>query len=902
MKKNISINLQGIIFHIEEDGYEVLSRYLAEVKAHFANYRGHEDIVADIEGRIAELFAARLSPMQQVIGLDAVEAMMAKMGRVNDFSTDDLDAEDVEVVGASSTSAFGSEGAAFGTEDATSRKAPFGSEGAFETGANASAAAATAATEPKRLYRDMAHRKVAGVAAGIAQYFAINPVWVRLGWIVLVFLLPGVLGGFNFHDGDNHFSFGGWAFLAYIILWIVLPKRYDAPAPAEAMLNQGPLAGRKLFRDTGTAKIAGVSAGLAAYLNIDVTLVRVLLLAGLFAGGFTFILYIILWIVLPEAKTVSDKMRMRGDAVTLEGYDSSLRANEFGQGPAMPNRPVGAFVEDAARGLRPLVDFAGSAIRIVAGVLLTVTGFSLLLALAVVLGAGIGFIPNSEDISLGDAPAHVMLNGIPAWGVIAGFLAFGIPALALFLSGLNLLLRRSLLGRTAGLSMLGIWILSIVGVTMAAAHQSRQYQYQSEVEQLERYPAISAPVIMLDARRVERDWDQRVDVRLAAADSGRAVEVLRLLGSKGPSEDEARRNALASIDYTIRTRGDSSLVFDDHFSFLPNAKYRNQDLALTIRLPRDRTFRLSRRFAENLLDDDNFVNNRRPNDPEQYRYRLRGNKLECIGCADADADAENSDEEEDANADGNSSEEGDVSDSNDDNDNGLKLNYGGAPAFDTDMESYGSGRRTFQQTGFNQVEVVGGYRVVVRKGDTFKVEAGGDESILKSLRVSSSSSKLKIRPRNTSFFGGNWGRKDNKVLILIQMPTIEKLDLAGSVQADLGGFDRQERMAIEQAGASHLRLNGSYGTLKIEQAGACRTTATGIADALDLDAAGACELAAANLQARTVTVDLAGMCKARLHVTQSIRGDAVGASQITYSGNPGSSNVDATGPSSVKRL
>ncbi|UOQ77808.1 hypothetical protein MUN84_03875 [Hymenobacter sp. 5516J-16] len=65
MKKNISINLQGMIFHIEEDGYDVLSRYLAEVKAHFSGYRGHEEIVADIESRIAELFAARLSGLSR---------------------------------------------------------------------------------------------------------------------------------------------------------------------------------------------------------------------------------------------------------------------------------------------------------------------------------------------------------------------------------------------------------------------------------------------------------------------------------------------------------------------------------------------------------------------------------------------------------------------------------------------------------------------------------------------------------------------------------------------------------------------------------------------------------------------------------------------------------------------
>ncbi|MBF9237762.1 PspC domain-containing protein [Hymenobacter sp. BT683] len=890
MKKNISINLQGIIFHIEEDGYEVLSRYLAEVKAHFAHYRGHEDIVADIEGRIAEIFSARLSPTQQVIALEDVEAMTAKMGRVSDFAADDLDAEDVEDTATA--------GSTYGT--ATS----FGTQGAYGSAGTATAGAATA-TEPRRLYRDMAHRRIAGVAAGIAQYFAINPVWVRLAWILLVFVLPGMFEVFDNHDHDGHFQFGGWAFLAYIILWIVLPKRYDAPAPNDAMLNQGPLAGRKLFRDTGTAKVAGVAAGLAAYFNIDVTLVRVILLAGLLGGGFTFFLYIILWIVLPEAKTVSDKMRMRGDAVTLEGYDSSLRANEFADGSATTNRPVGAFVEDAARGLRPLVDFVGSAIRIVAGVLLTVGGFSLLLTLAILLGAGIGLIPSSENISLGDAPAHVMLNGIPAWGIIAGFFAFGIPALALFLSGLNLLLRRSLMSRTVGLSMLGLWILSIVGVTMAVAQQSRQYQFDAEVEQLERYPAITTPVIMLDARRVNRDWEQHVDVRLAAADSGRAVEVLRVLGSKGPTEDEARRNALSSIDYSVRTRGDSSLVFDDHFSFLPNAKYRDQELALTIRLPRNRTYRMSSRFAYDMLNDENFVNNKRPENPEQFQYRLRGNKFECIGCSETDLgiSAEDEDNDVDINididSDGSSSDGGDVNDDEGD-DNGLKLNYGGAPAFDTDLESYGSGRRTFQQNGFNQVQVVGGYRVVVRKGDTFKVEAGGDEDVLEDMRVTSSGNTLEIRPRNTSFFSRN--RNENKVLVVIEMPSLEKLDLAGSVQADLGGFDRQDRLSIEQAGASHLRLNGSYGNLKIEQAGACRTTATGSADAVDLDAAGACELAAANLHARTATVDLAGVCKARLHVTESIRGDAVGASQITYSGKPSSSDVDATGPSSVKRL
>ncbi|GAB3844432.1 hypothetical protein GCM10028822_01710 [Hymenobacter terrigena] len=894
MKKNISINLQGIIFHIEEDGFDVLSRYLAEVKAHFANYRGHEDIVADIEGRIAELFSARLSPMQQVISLDDVNAMMAKMGRVSDFAPEADEDDEVTAEEAAASATY----ARPGTSSYTTEPA---------------AATATAATdEPKRLYRDMANRKIAGVAAGIAQYFAVNPLWIRLAFVFGTIFLPA--SNVWMHH-NTRVDFGGWVVLAYIILWILLPKRYDAPAHPEALLNSGPLAGRRLFRDTGTGKIAGVAAGLAAYFNIDVTLVRVIMLAGLFAGGFTFLLYIILWIVLPEAKTVSDKLRMRGDAITLESFDSSARNNAFADGPDTTNRPVGAFVEDAARAMRPAVDFVGSAIRVVAGILLTMTGFGLLLALAIALGASIGLFPNAENMIF----THVLLNGVPTWGLLAGFLALGIPALALLLGGLNLLFRRSLLTRTVGLSLLGLWLLSVVGVTVAAVQQNRNFQYEAEVEQLEQFSKLTTPVVMFDSRHVDRDWEQHVDVNLAAADSGKVVEVLRTLSAKGVNEADARRTALTTIDYTVRPSGDSSLVFDDHFSFLPNSAFRKQELSLTIRLPRDRTFRMSRDFAFNILDDDDFVGNRRPEDPEQHRYRLRGNKLECIGCTDEQLGRNEDGDEDGLHINGNingkdvhvrvdSDDNDDNADSNDDGDDeasssGTTINYGGAPSFDTDMNSYGSARRTFQESGFSRVSVAGGYRVVVRHGDGFKVEAGGNDKALNEMRVEVKGDELQIRPRNSNgFFGGSWGNNQSKVLIRIELPSIERLELAGAVHADFGGFERQEELRVEQAGASHLRLNGSFGTLKLEQAGACRTTATGQADNLDLDAAGACELAGANLKTIDTKVSIAGVCKARLHVTGSLEGDAVGASEVAYSGKPSRVKMDATGPSSIKHL
>ncbi|RYU77713.1 PspC domain-containing protein [Hymenobacter persicinus] len=279
MKKNISINLQGLIFHIEEDGYEVLSRYLAEVKAHFSGYRGHEEIVADIESRIAELFSARTSATKQIITLEDVQAMVAKMGRVSDFQSAD-EAEEEEEALAGGPAAYTSY-----------------ADGASAAGDGASATAAT--DEPRRLYRDMANRKIAGVAAGIARYFAVNPLWVRLGFLLVLFTRPLLHSMFNF-DGDNFhfegFDLGGVAFLTYVVLWIALPKRYDA-VPA----NEDPTF-RKLFRDTDAGKIGGVSAGLAAYFKVDVVAIRIAFLVLLFAGGSAIPLYIILWILLPEAK------------------------------------------------------------------------------------------------------------------------------------------------------------------------------------------------------------------------------------------------------------------------------------------------------------------------------------------------------------------------------------------------------------------------------------------------------------------------------------------------------------------------------------------------------------------------------------------------------------------------
>ena len=95
MKKNISINISGIIFHIEEDGYDKLKKYLDTINSYFSTYEDSEEIIADIEGRIAEIFLGKLTEGKQAVTAKDVAVLIKTMGSVADFEAleEDLDFE-----------------------------------------------------------------------------------------------------------------------------------------------------------------------------------------------------------------------------------------------------------------------------------------------------------------------------------------------------------------------------------------------------------------------------------------------------------------------------------------------------------------------------------------------------------------------------------------------------------------------------------------------------------------------------------------------------------------------------------------------------------------------------------------------------------------------------------------
>jgi len=900
MKKNISINLQGLIFHIEDDGYEVLSRYLQEVKAHFASYQGHEEIVADIEGRIAELFAARLSVGKQVITLADVEELTAKMGRVSDFATepDEEDATYAEPAAAGPTS-----GRAAGPTPPFSGQAADG--------------------QPRRLYRDLAHRKVAGVCAGLAQYFMVNPLVVRLIFLALV-LLPNVFGVYDHIPGTgmfrHRFDFGGLALIAYGVLWIALPKRDDAPAPIDTLDFGGKLTGRKLFRDTDTGKVGGVAAGLAAYFQTDVVLVRVVFLIGLFLGGSTFLIYLILWAVVPEARTVSEKMQMRGDAVTLSGIDNNLRSSALdGDGtPIPPNRPLGTYLESAARQARPAVNFLGSLIRWAVGALLVFMGGSWLLTVLSLAAAALGIISTesvihtNNNFAFGDESFNSVVRNAQPWGVVALLLATGIPALALVLLGVRLILRRAVLGRTGSLSLLGLWVLGIFGSAVAGAQIAREYQTRASYTTTRRLAPVPGPGIVLASRNLDDFAGDEVRLHLALADSGAAPYIEEDYQARGRTQDAARLTAQQSILYNI-TQEDSTITFDQGITLRENMPYRGQRLNLTLHLPLDKVYRLTPLFVEKLRDED-FTNRNRPHDDQEHRARFtRQRKFTCLDCPTASGDDENAD---------NDRADRDDDDNNDSDDEVVDLGVNGtkmrvrvntdgdqpdiristeAPKFNPDLSHYGTGRKNLPVPGeFNEIETHGAFRVLVRQGDTYHVEAAGRPEDLDQMGLRVEGDRLVVRHRDRGFLSG-FNFSSHPILVTVTLPRLQKLELNGACQADVSGF-RDESLGLEVSGASFARLHVDVPSLDVNLSGASHADLSGTANNLTIDGSSASQVEGLGLRTEHTTLKLSGASQAAVRASSGLTADLSGSSRARYAGQPAHIEKDLSGNSSLEEV
>ncbi len=201
MKKNITINLFGTLYNIDEDAYQLLDNYLQSMKNYFGRQQGGDEIADDIEHRVAELLWEHKEQGIQAINIETIKDIIGKIGNASEI--DDRQSEQQQ------TNAYG-EQAQNGQQSGTSGQTAGASfqNFAHEAGQGINKAFKKVGNHfsGRRLYRDSEDKLLGGVCSGISHYLGIcDPVWIRLIFILLAI-----------------FSCSVWA-IVYLILWIIIP-------------------------------------------------------------------------------------------------------------------------------------------------------------------------------------------------------------------------------------------------------------------------------------------------------------------------------------------------------------------------------------------------------------------------------------------------------------------------------------------------------------------------------------------------------------------------------------------------------------------------------------------------------------------------------------------------------
>ena len=593
MKKIININLSGRVVPIEDSAYEKLQEYIESLRRYFANEEGRDEIINDIESRIAELMSEKVRKgADSITDADVIE-IANSMGRPEDF-------EGEEIKEQSST---------FSSSSNTSQQ--------------------TAYSEPlpkakRRLYRDTSDKFLGGVCSGVAAYLNVDPAIVRILFAIIVF--------------------GTWflGLMAYVIMWIALPAR-DVEG----------YTGKRLFRNPEGRILGGVCSGLAAYFNKGAATVRFIFLAPIilnilfgaldgFGGRVVFpnivfgsltgtfiIAYIVLWIVLPEARSPYEKMEMRGEKVDVNTIKQNVqeRAKEFGDEvkSAAQNFSVKAkefaetkgktFAAEVRQSAKPVGSRIGHAIGVLFKVFfLFIAGFIALALFGVLMAAifgGVAWWPiNNYLWSTSWQPVY-------AWGTLILFL--GVPLIAFLVWLIRRIIgvrtRSSYLGWLFG----GLWTLGWICMILLVTSMARDVRYPAETQpiQIPVTQTINKLTVMVSEPELEfterfwwvdsdiRGWSLGEDTMKIAwidleikqsTDADYHIQLIKK--SNGRSQKDALERA-EKIQYTITSR-DSVLDLGNGYAIDKNSKFRWQIVKIIVHVPLGKKIRFDESFTRKL--------------------------------------------------------------------------------------------------------------------------------------------------------------------------------------------------------------------------------------------------------------------------------------------------------------
>lgn len=229
-----------------------------------------------------------------------------------------------------------------------------------------------------------------------------------------------------------------------------------------------PASSRRLYRDMGNAWLGGVSSGIGAYFDVDPLWIRLIFLFSLIFGGAGILFYILLWALIPEAKSAGQKLEMRGKPVDVENIARVVRE---GVDEVRESGVIQRFFRMIGRIIRFGLRLFGYGL----GTLLVLGGFFGTIGLLM----GVGVITTNWNAPFNDFPLRgAVSEPLLVMGLVAGFITILIPLVAIFSLGIRLLTRRVILPSIVSFGLIGIWAIALsAGGTIAIKAAGDYYKY-----------------------------------------------------------------------------------------------------------------------------------------------------------------------------------------------------------------------------------------------------------------------------------------------------------------------------------------------------------------------------------------------------------------------------------------
>ena len=526
MNKTVTINISGIIFHIEEDAYDKLSKYLNTIKGYFTNNESGNEIIADIEARIAELLQAKVSQFKQVVLMNDVDEVINALGKPEEFGIENDEKNS--------------------TKENTSQTF----------------------TEPikKRMYRDPDEKAIGGVCSGVAHYFDVDVVWIRLATFLLIF-------------------FGG------VSLWV----------------------------------------------------------------------YIILWIVIPEAKTTADKLAMRGERINIDNISKSLKEEMEGLKSRMNDgsKNMSSFTRN---GMDRVGDIIGAVFRVFGRI---VGAFLVFIAVIIMFGlmsTVFGFSFAGDSAEFNDWINIIFINRSHYWlGFIGLILTVCVPAFMLLYGGFKLLFRIKYSNRWLNISAGLIWLIGFIMATYASVKIASDFSESSKYKENKTVMA-SAETYTISAIEGEQllslykiddvsfgDHSEhhfnKSEYTIGTLNNKKVIvgspnlrivtstnDKIEIVINKKARGKEKRLAYDRAKEITYNYKLDSTkVILDELFYLSEDQKFRFQEIEILVKVPKDKIIYLDHSLMNIIYDADN-ITNTYTQDMLNRRWKMTDKGLECIDC------------------------------------------------------------------------------------------------------------------------------------------------------------------------------------------------------------------------------------------------------------------------------